>query len=297
MTRAGLEFSDKTRDEAAKRANGRCEYCHLPFRGRPEFHHILAAAFGGRPTLANCMVICKTPCHKELTGRGTRQIRKADRQRKAHNGAKRSKHPIRNRKTERKARQIDKLPLPPRRGLYESKGMTNDHRTIENMTEALVVAAEIERVAKAIYEAQMSWCLKPRAWEKLEQYQRDGTMPLAIAAIKAVREPPLSHRLDQARVIIRSSTELGMTREQEALRDQAIAAMKAAGVARWIGKNWPTDRTIWDAMFQDAFDALHGVVRVVPPEATEDILRNFSTAEISLFQFMTAAGNLTKPPK
>lgn len=83
-----LEFSAKVRDQAAQRANGKCEMCGLPFNGRrPHYDHILPAALGGKPELANCQVLCE-PCHKEKTGKqDIPRIRKSDRQRKAANGA------------------------------------------------------------------------------------------------------------------------------------------------------------------------------------------------------------------
>ena len=113
MTRAGLEFSAKTKDKAAKRANGICEYCHLPFRGRPEFHHILEAALGGKPALANCLVVCKKPCHAELSAKGIKVIRKADHQRRAANGASKPRSTFQRHPKEEKP-PSGKLPLPPR---------------------------------------------------------------------------------------------------------------------------------------------------------------------------------------
>jgi 5-methylcytosine-specific restriction endonuclease McrA len=117
-----LEFSAKTRDQAAKRANGKCEYCHLPFRGRAEFHHILDAAYGGQATLANCLVVCKTPCHKTLTAKQAGPRAKADRQRRAHIGAKAAPKQIIQSAGFPKAGKpkIEKLPVPPPRSLYES---------------------------------------------------------------------------------------------------------------------------------------------------------------------------------
>lgn len=82
-----IEFNAKTRDQASQRANGRCEKCGGAFK-RPEFDHILPLALGGKSELANCMVLCE-PCHKEKTSKeDVPRIRKADRQRKANNGAK-----------------------------------------------------------------------------------------------------------------------------------------------------------------------------------------------------------------
>lgn len=86
MTR--LEFPSKIKDQAAFRAAGHCQICRLPFGGKkPEFDHILPASLGGLPILANCAVICQ-PCHKRKTSNeDVPRIRKADRQRRADNGA------------------------------------------------------------------------------------------------------------------------------------------------------------------------------------------------------------------
>lgn len=85
-----MEFPAKVKDQAAARAGGKCQRCGLPFAGKPmHFDHILPAALGGAPTLANCAVLC-VPCHAEKTGKeDIPRIRKADRQRRAHLGIKR----------------------------------------------------------------------------------------------------------------------------------------------------------------------------------------------------------------
>lgn len=101
------EFPAKVKDQAAIRAAGKCEKCKLSFAGKkPEFHHILECAFGGKPTLANCMCICE-PCHKEFSAKGIARIRKADRQRRAGNGA--------------KSEPRVKIQSPPKRGKPEPK--------------------------------------------------------------------------------------------------------------------------------------------------------------------------------
>lgn len=84
-----LEFSPKIKDQAAIRAAGQCEKCGMPFGAkRPEYDHRLPDALGGKPTLANCWVLC-APCHREKTGtEDIPRIRKSDRQRKAAVGAK-----------------------------------------------------------------------------------------------------------------------------------------------------------------------------------------------------------------
>jgi len=114
------EFSNKTKDEAAARANGQCERCGLPFGGaRPEYDHILPAEYGGLATVANCQVLC-TECHKGKTRLDIRGMRKADRQRRASVGAERKKQKITQRAKDEKP-QRDKLPMPPTRALYEKE--------------------------------------------------------------------------------------------------------------------------------------------------------------------------------
>jgi hypothetical protein len=85
------EFSSKTRDQAYARAKGKCENhaCGLPLQiGKFAYDHILPDALGGKPTLANCQVLC-SDCHGAKTAKqDVPRIRKADRQRKAHIGAK-----------------------------------------------------------------------------------------------------------------------------------------------------------------------------------------------------------------
>ena len=89
MTRTSRdEFTAKTRDQAAIRAAGKCERCGIPLKaGSGHFDHVLPVALGGTPTLANCQVLCE-PCHKGKTGKeDVPRVRKADRQRRQHNGA------------------------------------------------------------------------------------------------------------------------------------------------------------------------------------------------------------------
>lgn len=113
-----LEFTAKIRDAAIARANGMCQTCGLPFRGkRPEVDHILPCALGGLPTLANARVICG-PCHKAKSADDIRRIRKSDRVRRANNGAKSPGGSIAG-KPKEKHTKIAKLPIPPPRNLYE----------------------------------------------------------------------------------------------------------------------------------------------------------------------------------
>jgi 5-methylcytosine-specific restriction endonuclease McrA len=89
-----LEFPAKIRDQAFARSAGKCEKCGMPFGSkRPEYDHILPDALGGKPELANCMVIC-SQCHKDKTAQDVGRIRKADRQRKKQVGAVVPKAPI-----------------------------------------------------------------------------------------------------------------------------------------------------------------------------------------------------------
>lgn len=84
--------------------------------------------------------------------------------------------------------------------------------------------------------------------------------------------------------------------EIDYLRERAIEMMKAAGLARWKSAEWPTDRTIWDAIFEDAFDALHGVARVVPLEAAAVAIEKDGTFTIQeLVERHNAENDLTRP--
>ena len=111
-----LEFSDKTKDQAAQRAAGTCERCGLRLKARPEFHHILEVAFKGGNSLANCLVVC-TPCHVELSNAGIKKIRKADHVRRANTVKPTPERPIAQRPTPEKPK---KARLPPLR-LYKEK--------------------------------------------------------------------------------------------------------------------------------------------------------------------------------
>ena len=98
---ARIEFSAKTRDQAFARSCGRCEWREAGIRcdailtsGNVEFDHILPLALGGESVLANAQALCKTH-HKLKTSKGdVPRIRKADRQRRGHIGAKISNAPV-----------------------------------------------------------------------------------------------------------------------------------------------------------------------------------------------------------
>ena len=117
------EFSAKTKDQAYARSGGLCENkaCKLPLViGHIHYDHILPCALGGKATLANCQVLCE-PCHTRKTGKeDVPRIRKADRQRRKHIGAEvEPAKKIQSRGFEPSDKpKIEKLPLPPRRGLY-----------------------------------------------------------------------------------------------------------------------------------------------------------------------------------
>ena len=87
-----------------------------------------------------------------------------------------------------------------------------------------------------------------------------------------------------------------MTRDQ--LRQKCIDAMKIAvpsAVRAEIAEWW------LDEILNDLFDSLHGLVRVVPIEATEEMLQEWynswspSSDAKDAFNAMAAAGDLTRP--
>ena len=116
MKKIRIEFSEKIRDEAIARAKGCCQICGLPFAGKkPEVDHILPAALGGAPILANARAVCK-PCHAAKTVKDVRGMRKADRQRRANNGAELPKATIRSRGFAKVGKvKREQLPLPARK--------------------------------------------------------------------------------------------------------------------------------------------------------------------------------------
>lgn len=113
MTR--LEFTAQIRDAAIQRANGVCQTCGMPFAGKKiEVDHLLPLALGGKSELANAVALCKS-CHATKTAKeDVPRIRKADRQRRAHNGAELPKQPIAARPKPAKPPN-GKLPVPPRK--------------------------------------------------------------------------------------------------------------------------------------------------------------------------------------
>ena len=83
------EFDQRTKDKAWFRAEGKCRSCKVKIApGHEEYDHILPTALGGKATLANCQVLCRA-CHGVKTAKeDVPRIRKADRQRRYHNGTK-----------------------------------------------------------------------------------------------------------------------------------------------------------------------------------------------------------------
>lgn len=82
------EFTAKTKALGFQRANGKCEVCGLVLQtGKFRYDHRLPCALGGDNSLANLVVQCLA-CDKPKTADDVRRIRKADRQKRAHIGAK-----------------------------------------------------------------------------------------------------------------------------------------------------------------------------------------------------------------
>ena len=89
-----------------------------------------------------------------------------------------------------------------------------------------------------------------------------------------------------------------MTRDE--YRAKCIEAMKAAYArpgAPFVGSLTPDE--IFTRRMTAAFDALHGIARVVPVEITEEMMEavDWQYPADLLFDTMSAAGDLTKPPE
>lgn len=61
--------------------------------GEGEYDHVLPAALGGEATAENAKLLCRV-CHRAKTDDDIGRIRKADRQRDTHTGAKQSARPM-----------------------------------------------------------------------------------------------------------------------------------------------------------------------------------------------------------
>jgi 5-methylcytosine-specific restriction protein A len=111
------EFSEKVKDQEFARAGGKCRVCGIVIGTKAKhYDHILPDALGGKADLANCALLCE-PCHRDKTAHeDIPRIRKADRQRKAHVGARTPKQTIKSAGFPLKAdrpNKIDKSLLPP----------------------------------------------------------------------------------------------------------------------------------------------------------------------------------------
>jgi 5-methylcytosine-specific restriction protein A len=83
------EFSAAVRVAAFERAGGNCEKCTAPLVGsnRPQYDHAVPDAVGGEPTLANCLVLCRS-CHGRKTSKtDVPEIAKTKRIHSKHIGA------------------------------------------------------------------------------------------------------------------------------------------------------------------------------------------------------------------
>lgn len=84
------EFPEKVKIAAFERAAGKCERCTSPLVGsnRPQYDHSTPDAVGGEPTLANCVVLCRS-CHARKTSENDiPEIAKTKRIRSKHLNAK-----------------------------------------------------------------------------------------------------------------------------------------------------------------------------------------------------------------
>ena len=89
-----IEFTAKTKDQGYVRAGGRCEWREGGIRceavlspGNCEYDHVLPLALGGTSELANMQCLCKPHHLQKTAGEDVPRIRKADRQRRNHIGA------------------------------------------------------------------------------------------------------------------------------------------------------------------------------------------------------------------
>lgn len=118
---ARKEFPRSVKVAAIKRAmvDGEvfCEQCGVMTKGRFEIDHDKEDYYGGEPTLENARVLCIS-CHSAKTAINAKGIAKTRRLEAKNVGAARPKGQIKSRGFAKKERR-EKLPLPPRRGVYE----------------------------------------------------------------------------------------------------------------------------------------------------------------------------------
>lgn len=85
------EFSKKTKREALRRADGRCEGegCSAVLTlGKFAYDHIDPDGLMGEPSLENCQLLCSA-CHLDKTRQDVGDIARAKRREDAHHGIKR----------------------------------------------------------------------------------------------------------------------------------------------------------------------------------------------------------------
>lgn len=92
-----------------------CENCGLPC-AKWQIDHIRADGLLGEPTLENSRLLC-LPCHAEKTRDDVARIAKAKRVEAKHLGVKIPKQKIKSRGFPKKEK-AEKIPLPPRRGMF-----------------------------------------------------------------------------------------------------------------------------------------------------------------------------------
>jgi 5-methylcytosine-specific restriction endonuclease McrA len=132
---ARTEFSRKTKQEALKRADFRCEAtgtrygfeegqrCNCDLSLGVQYDHNVPDALGGDNSLENCMALC-VKCHKWKTRNDVKQIAKSNAQRDKSLGIIRPKQSIPGRgfpPSEKAERRQTKQPLPPRRLFQEQQ--------------------------------------------------------------------------------------------------------------------------------------------------------------------------------
>jgi len=90
--------------------------------------------------------------------------------------------------------------------------------------------------------------------------------------------------------------------DKSELREKVIEAMAVAIAESFDGLVWDELPDQWRQPYRDAakavLDALHGIVRVNPPEATEEMLDAATTVfmcDPNIYREIAAAGDITQP--